>query len=295
MKDPRDEGELVIRNLGKAFAAPGGEITALEGIDLTVRKGEFLSLVGSSGCGKSTLLRIIAGLETEYEGTVHLGENPIRGAGLDRGMVFQEHRLFPWLTVEENVAFAIDGRGGKEKTRLVRELLCRVRVTGFEKAYPHQLSGGMAQRVAIARALVNRPGVLLMDEPFGSLDAITRIRMQQEILRIWEAEGTTMILVTHDIEEAVYLGDRVAVMSRRPGTIRDVVPVDLPRPRDRSGHAFAMIRKNIYDGFRDESDGLEQRVGEFARRPSGVEVLPVAAAIRPGFRTAFQLHAPMGG
>ncbi|HWS15256.1 MAG TPA: ABC transporter ATP-binding protein [Candidatus Methylomirabilis sp.] len=294
MENPREEGELVIRNLGKAFAAPGGEITALEGIDLTVRKGEFLILVGSSGCGKSTLLRIIAGLETEHEGTVHLGGNPIRGPGLDRGMVFQEHRLLPWLTVEENVAFAIDGRVGKEKTGWVREHLDRVRLTGFEKAYPHQLSGGMAQRVAIARALVNHPGILLLDEPFGSLDAITRIRMQQEILRIWEAEGTTMILVTHDIEEAVFLGDRVAVMSRRPGTIRDVVPVDLPRPRDRSGHEFALIRKTIYDGFRDEDDGLDRHKGEFARHPPGVADLPFAA-IRPGFRTAFQLHAPMGG
>jgi sulfonate transport system ATP-binding protein len=291
----RDKEELVIRNLGKTFATPGGEITALEGIDLTVRRGEFLCLVGSSGCVKSTLLRIIAGLETEFEGTVHLWGNPIRGPGLDRGMVFQEHRLFPWLTVEENVAFAIDGRGWGEMTRLVREHLDRVRLTGFEKAFPCQLSGGMAQRVAIARALVNRPGVLLMDEPFGSLDAITRIRMQQEILRIWEEERTTMVLVTHDIEEAVYLGDRVAVMSRPPGTIRDVVPVDLPRPRDRSGQAFAMIRKTIYDGFRDEGEGLGRRMDEFARYPQGVGDIPVAATPCPGLRTAFQLHAPTGG
>lgn len=293
MENPRDEGELVIRNLGKTFTAPGGEIIALDGIGLTVRKGEFLSLVGSSGCGKSTLLRIIAGLETEYEGTVLLGGNPIRGPGLDRGMVFQEHRLLPWLTVEENVAFAIDGGGGEEKTRLVREHLFRVRLTGFEKAFPCQLSGGMAHRVAIARALVNRPRILLMDEPFGSLDAITRIRMQQEILRIWEAERTTMVLVTHDIEEAVYLGDRVAVMSRRPGTIRDVVPVDLPRPRDRSSHAFAWIRKTIYEEFLDEGDGLERQQDEFSRSPSGVEDIPAAAS--PGFHAAFQLPALMGG
>jgi sulfonate transport system ATP-binding protein len=293
MESPRDEGELAIRNLGKTFAAPAGGIPALEGVDLTVRKGEFLCLVGSSGCGKSTLLRIIAGLETEYEGTVRLGGNPIRGPGTDRGMVFQEHRLFPWLTVEENVGFAVDGRRWGEMDGLVREQLDRVRLTGFEKAYPHQLSGGMAQRVAIARALVNRPGILLLDEPFGSLDAITRIRMQQEILRIWEAKGTTMILVTHDIEEAVFLGDRVAVMSRRPGTIRDVVPVDLPRPRDRSSHAFAMIRKSIYEGFRDEGDVLERCKGGSARYPSGVEDI-VAAATRPGFRAAFQLQAPMG-
>ena len=285
------KGDLVIRNLNKTFVAPGGELPVLQEIDMTVRQGEFLSLVGSSGCGKSTLLRIIAGLETEYEGMVLLSGNPIHAPGLDRGMVFQEHRLFPWLTVEENVAFALNGNLGQGKTALVREHLDLVGLTGFEKAYPHQLSGGMAHRVAIARALVNRPGVLLLDEPFGSLDALTRIQMQKEILRIWRVEKTTMILVTHDIEEAIYLGDRVAVMSKRPGTIRNVIPVDLPRPRDRSSCGFAMIRKTIYDGFCDEDDGLEQYKGEFALYPAVAEMIPIAGVNRPAFQPALCTRA----
>jgi sulfonate transport system ATP-binding protein len=288
---PRGDGDLVIRNLNKTFTATVGELTVLEEVNLTIRKGEFVSLVGSSGCGKSTLLRIIAGLETEYDGTVLLKGNPIHGPGLDRGMVFQEHRLFPWLTVEENVAFALEGRYGKEKSGVVRDHLDLVGLTGFEKAYPHQLSGGMAHRAAIARALVNRPGILLMDEPFGSLDALTRIQMQREILRIWKIEKTTMILVTHDIEEAIYLGDRVAVMSRRPGTIRNIIPVDLLRPRDRGSHEFAKIRKTIYDGFCDEGDGWEQYKGEFALYPAGCEARPFAGVNRPAFQPVLQLPA----
>ncbi len=286
---PHGDGNLVIRNLNKTFTTMEGGLTVLEEVNLTIRKGEFVSLVGSSGCGKSTLLRIIAGLETEYDGTVLLEGKPIRGPGLDRGMVFQEHRLFPWLTVEENVAFALDGQDGKEKSGVVRDHLDLVGLTGFEKAYPHQLSGGMAHRAAIARALVNRPGILLMDEPFGSLDALTRIQMQQEILRIWKTERTTMILVTHDIEEAIYLGDRVAVMSRRPGTIRNVIRVDLPRPRDRSSHEFARIRKTIYDGFCDESDVWENYKGEFVPYPTGFVARPFADANRHAFQPALQL------
>ncbi len=241
--------DLVIAELIKKFPVQGSEITALRDINLTIEDGEFLIIVGSSGCGKSTLLRIIAGIENGYTGSVRLGDRSLSGPGLDRGMMFQEHRLLPWLTVEQNVAFAINNGDADETYRLVREHLELVGLTRFAKAYPYQLSGGMAQRVAIARAIINRPKVLLLDEPFGALDALTRIQMQQELLHIWEVERTTMILVTHDIDEAVYLGDRIVVMSSRPGTIRKIVPVQLSRPRDRSSYDFVQIRKEIYVEF----------------------------------------------
>jgi len=211
--------------------------------------------VGGSGCGKSTLLRIIAGLERDFQGSVRLGGSPITGPGLDRGYVFQEPRLFPWLTVEGNVGFGLEGRPDREE--LVRQHIDLVGLQGFERGFPHQLSGGMAQRAAIARALVGLPQVLLLDEPFGALDALTRIRMQQEVLRIWEAERTTVILVTHDIDEAVYLADRVVILSPRPGSIRRIVNVDLPRPRDRASHDFTQIRQRIYSEFFSREEALD--------------------------------------
>ncbi len=240
---------LSIEGLHKAFRTRAGNVAALRHIDLDIAEGEFVSIVGASGCGKSTLLRIIAGLEQGSEGSVFLAGSRISRPGRDRGMVFQEHRLLPWLTIEDNVAFGLSGADRAEKARLVREHLSLVGLEGFAGAYPHQLSGGMAQRAAIARALVNRPRILLLDEPFGALDALTRIQMQQEILRIREAGRTTMILVTHDIDEAIFLGDRVVVMSNRPGTIKRIVAVDLPRPRDRAGYEFVRIRKRIYSEF----------------------------------------------
>ena len=249
----KKNGSLVIEELHKKFRVGAGEVIALRDINLQIREGEFISIVGSSGCGKSTLLRIIAGLENGHSGSVRLGDRRVSGPGLDRGMIFQEHRLLPWLTVEENVAFALNGRTS-ENERLVREHLELVGLSGFAKAHPHQLSGGMAQRVAIARALVNQPKLLLLDEPFGALDALTRIQMQQEILRIWEVERTTMVLVTHDIDEAIYLGDRVVILSSRPGTVKKIVPVDLPRPRDRSSYEFVQIRKEIYTEFFHEAE-----------------------------------------
>jgi sulfonate transport system ATP-binding protein len=242
-------GRLVINNLNKRFITHGSEVNALKDINLTIDPGEFVCIVGKSGCGKSTLLRIIAGLENDYDGLVVLGMQRIYGPGLDRGMVFQEHRLLPWMTVRENIAFSLTKVTAAEKDRIVQQHIDLVGLTSFESAYPHQLSGGMAQRVAIARALVHKPQVLLLDEPFGALDAITRIQMQQEILHIWEAEAPTMILVTHDIDEAVYLSNRVMVISSRPGTIKRVVPVDLPRPRDRNSYEFIKLRKNIYNEF----------------------------------------------
>ncbi|HEY6837213.1 MAG TPA: ABC transporter ATP-binding protein [Geobacteraceae bacterium] len=245
---------LVIEDLNKSYLTPAGQVEALREIDLTIEAGEFLAIVGASGCGKSTLLRIIAGLENGFAGSVRLGDAPISGPGLDRGMVFQEHRLIPWLSVEKNVAFGLNGRENGEKERIVREHLELVGLSGFARAYPHQLSGGMAQRVAIARALVNQPRLLLLDEPFGALDALTKIQMQQEILRIWEVEQTTMVLVTHDIDEAIYLGDRVVVMSSRPGTVKKIMPFPLPRPRDRSSYEFVQLRREIYAEFFAEAE-----------------------------------------
>jgi sulfonate transport system ATP-binding protein len=239
---------LKIEQLSKSFQIDNGKVNVLENVNLTVKPGEFLSIVGSSGCGKSTLLRLIVGLEKEYQGKILLENKPISGPGVNRGMVFQEHRLLPWLTVKENVAFGLTIHT-EETGRIVQDHIDLVGLSGFEKAYPHQLSGGMAHRVAIARALVNRPQVLLLDEPFGALDALTRIQMQQEILRIWEVEQTTMILVTHDIDEAIFLGDRVIVMSNRPGTIKKVISVNLSRPRDRSSYEFVSIRKSVYEEF----------------------------------------------
>lgn len=244
-----DKKHVVITNLSKTYRGQDRDVLALEDISLSVAHHEFLSIVGASGCGKSTLLRIICGLDTAYTGMVTLAGKKITGAGLERGIVFQEHRLLPWLTVQENLEFALQKGTPTEKARLIADHLKLVGLTGFEKAYPSQLSGGMNQRVAIARALINRPDLLLLDEPFGALDALTRLKLQQEFLGIWEKEKTTMIMVTHDIEEAIYLGDRVVVMSDRPGTIKKEFIVDLPRPRNRSDATFQQIRREIYREF----------------------------------------------
>lgn len=252
--------DLRIGPLSKSFALPTGTVHALRDIRLDIPGGQFVSIVGSSGCGKSTLLRILAGLESRFDGTVLLGGRPIGPPSLDRGVVFQEHRLLPWLTVEQNVAFGLGKLPRAERARRVADHLDLVGLSAFARAYPHQLSGGMAQRVAIARALANQPQLLLLDEPFGALDAMTKMQMQQEILRIWEVEKTTMILVTHDIDEAIFLGDRVVVMSSRPGTIRTILPVDLPRPRDRSSPEFIALRRRIFREFATET-GTETGTG----------------------------------
>jgi sulfonate transport system ATP-binding protein len=242
-------GRLDLRGVGKLFPGPGGGLEALRDISLTIAPGEFISIVGGSGCGKSTLLRLIAGLEQPSSGSVALDGRAITAPGRDRGLVFQDHRLLPWQTVRENVAFAMAAPGASEARRSVAEHIELVGLGGFEDTYPAQLSGGMAQRAAIARALVNRPRVLLLDEPFASLDALTRIQLQQEILRIWQRERTTVVLVTHDIDEALFLGDRVLVLSPRPGSIRRLVQVPLPRPRQRGGAGFLELRQQIYREF----------------------------------------------
>ena len=249
-------GTLQIDHLSKQYEVKGEALPVLDDITLTVNPGEFVSIVGSSGCGKSTLLRLIVGLEDDYRGEVRLDGQRIVGTSLNRGIVFQEHRLFPWLTVSQNIALGLlNGKLSEdEKAASVREHIELVGLGGFESAYPHQLSGGMSQRVAIARALVSRPEVLLLDEPFGALDALTRAHLQQELHRIWQAEGITMILVTHDVEEAIYLGDKVVVMEPRPGRIRRIVPVELAHPRDRVALPFARLKEDVLAEFAGEAE-----------------------------------------
>ena len=240
-------GRVEIRDLTKRFVLGRESLTALQSIELSIDAGEFLTIVGTSGCGKSTLLRLVAGLEgSSGGGIVHDGQ-AVAGPGLDRGLVFQEARLMPWLTVAQNIALALQNSAmtTADRRAAVAEHVALVGLRGFENAYPHQLSGGMAQRAAIARGLVNRPGVLLLDEPFGALDALTRARLQDELLRIWADERITMVLVTHDVDEAIYLGDRVVVMSPRPGRIKRIFKVALPRPRDRAMPAFSRLRSDV--------------------------------------------------
>ena len=239
---------LSLSEVGRTFEGANGPVVALENVNLSIAPGEFVSLVGPSGCGKSTLLRAIAGLDREFSGEILADDVPVRGPDLSRGIVFQEPRLFPWLPLTENVGFGLRGSRGARTAR-VRELISLVGLAGFEKAYPHQLSGGMAQRAAIARALAPSPGVLLLDEPFGALDAFTRMRLQDALQDIWLAQRTTAILVTHDIEEAIDLGQRVVVMSPRPGRIRRVVEIDLPYPRDRATERFTAYRREILAEF----------------------------------------------
>jgi sulfonate transport system ATP-binding protein len=240
---------LSIQNLKKNFTVKGEEIQVLNNISITVADGEFISIVGHSGCGKSTLLKIIAGLVDYHEGKITFEGKDLADAKTSRYMVFQDHRLLPWMTVRENIKFALYDMTEKEKDSLIDEHISMVHLEGFEDAYPHQLSGGMAQRAAIARALIHKPKILLLDEPFGALDALTRIEMQKEILNIWQKERTTMILVTHDIDEAIYLGDRVMVFSNRPGTIKKEYAIPLSRERDRTAPGFAELKAKVYEQF----------------------------------------------
>ncbi len=226
---------LRLEGLGRSFLSPrGGRITALRGVGLEVRRREFITVIGPSGCGKSTLIRLVAGLDTPTEGRILLDDRPVVGAGPDRGMVFQAYTLFPWLSVKRNVMFGprVTGRGPIVAEREACQWIEMVGLAGFEDHYPHQLSGGMKQRVAIARALANRPRMLLMDEPFGALDARTRAQMQDYLLQIYRNVELMVLFITHDLDEAVYLADRVVVMGRNPGHIMEVVKVPLPRPRD---------------------------------------------------------------
>lgn len=243
-------GYISVKNLHKKYARiKQSDIHVLDGISFEVERGEFICIVGGSGCGKSTLLRLMSGLDSEYDGQIIIDNEQIRKPDRKRGVVFQEPRLFPWMTVENNIGFVMNGvkrEAVKERSRQVIEL---VGLKGFERAYPKELSGGMAQRVNIARALVNEPEILFLDEPFGALDALTRIQLQNELLNIRQKRRKTMLLVTHDIEEAVFLADKIIVLGNRPARILDIVEVNLPGLRDRSAESFLKIRRKIYRYF----------------------------------------------
>ena len=236
---------LDLQGVSKHFALQGRGITALQDANLRVDKGEFICLIGASGCGKSTLLRIVAGFEAPSQGQALMWGKPITGPDSSRGMVFQDYGLFPWLTVRENIGFGLKARGrpAAEVKAATAHFIDMVGLTRFAEAHPHQLSGGMKQRVSIARVLANEAEVLLMDEPFGALDAMTRERLQDELLELWQRTNLTVLFVTHAIEEAIFLSTRVVVMSPGPGRIDGEVPIALSRPRDIAGAAFNEHRR----------------------------------------------------
>ena len=244
-----EASSLVVRDVKKSFPAPDDPFSrrqVLDGISFSLAAGELVSLVGPSGCGKSTLLRLIAGLDSTDEGELLVGPDPISAPNAERGLVFQDPNLFPWLTVRRNIQAGLVARGVlQEKKSEVDEFMRLVGLETFANVYPHHLSGGMAQRAALARALINHPKVLLLDEPLGALDAFTRMRMQDEVLRLWEARRTTMLLVTHDIDEAIYMSDRIMIMTPRPGRIERTITVDLNRPRQRDSADFLRLRSDI--------------------------------------------------
>jgi NitT/TauT family transport system ATP-binding protein/sulfonate transport system ATP-binding protein len=228
--------------------ARGESIHALDDVSLSVSEGEFVSIIGASGCGKTTLLRLIAGLDMPQGGTLTLNGAPISAPSPDSGYVFQQHSLFPWLTIENNIAAGLKARHVyKEQKGEVPKYISLVGLDGFEHYYPHQISGGMAQRAAIARSLINRPSALLLDEPMGALDSFTRADLQDKLLEIWKADRTTMILVTHDIDEAIYLSDRIVIMTPRPGKISEILDVKFPHPRHRGGVEFLTLRRVILE------------------------------------------------
>jgi sulfonate transport system ATP-binding protein len=242
---------LEIKHIKQEFLLGQDKLEVLKDVNLDIKSGEIICIVGPSGCGKSTLLKIIIGLNQATSGEVLLdGKQIVKPSAKEVGIIFQESRLFPWSTVEKNIEFGITEKMSKEeKKQKIKEHIELVGLTGFENALPSQLSGGMQQRVSIARSLINRPEVLLLDEPFGALDAFTKISMQQELLRIWEQEKMTLILVTHDIDEAIYLADRVVVMSGKPGVVKKVIPIEIARERNRTSPEFASYRRQIFMQF----------------------------------------------
>lgn len=237
---------LSIQHVKKDFQIGNERVEVLKDVNLDIKEGEFVSIVGASGCGKSTLLKLILSLEDTTGGEILIDGEKVDSPSEKCNMIFQEARLFPWLSVEQNIAFTMPKEISKqEQKKMVAEHIELVGLSGFEKATPSQLSGGMQQRVSIARALATKPEILLLDEPFGALDAFTRINMQEETLRIWEQEKTTMLLVTHDIDEAIYLSDRIIVLSSKPGCVKADIPVTLPRPRERSSYDFLQLRRKV--------------------------------------------------
>src|SRR5213595_2262572 len=246
-----EPSSLRVQNVSKSFPASDDPLTrrqALSNISLSITPGELVSLIGPSGCGKSTLLRLIAGLDIPDSGELLVGSDPINEPSAERGLVFQDPNLFPWLPVRRNIeAGLVARRVLREKRNEVDEFMRLVGLEAFANSYPHHLSGGMSQRVALARALINHPKVLLLDEPLGALDAFTRMRMQDEVLRLWQAHRTTMLLVTHGIDEAIYMSDRILIMSPRPGKIEQTISVGLDRPRQRTSEDFLRLRGDILE------------------------------------------------
>jgi len=250
---------VTVRDLWMTFPGKqsGKPIHVLEQVNLTIQPGEFVCIVGPSGCGKSTLLNIIAGFLRGYSGEVLVEGRPVEGPDPKRIFVFQENGVFPWLTVTENIGFGLGNREPEDRARIVKHYIEMVGLVGFESAYPRELSGGMRQRVEIARALAADPDIIYMDEPFGALDFITRLKMRSDLTRIWRAEKKTILFVTHDIEEAVQLADRVFVMSRRPATVQETVEVNLPRPRDLDSPEYLHARDLIFKAM-----GMSVKIGE---------------------------------
>jgi ABC-type nitrate/sulfonate/bicarbonate transport system ATPase subunit len=247
---------LVLKGVEKTFRSRNGTVQALHDINLTLDDGEFVSVVGASGCGKSTLLRIVAGLEPASAGELTLDNAPLLAAGRDRGMVFQQYTLYPWLSALDNVEFGLRHLPKKQRAEVARRFLDVVGLLDFAGSYPFQLSGGMQQRVAIARALALQPSILLMDEPFGALDAQTRSLMQELLLSIWERDRLSVLFVTHDIDEAIFLADRICVLSTKPGQVREIIDVHLPRPRQFSQQVeseFLELKKHVRGLIHDEA------------------------------------------
>jgi NitT/TauT family transport system ATP-binding protein len=253
-------GHIAVRDVTKVFGSGGtsGRVIAVGNVTLDIPNGQFLCIIGPSGCGKSTLLHTIAGFEAPSSGQILLDGRPIQGPGPDRIVIFQEYGLFPWMTVAENIAFGLyaKGLGARQRAQIVEHYIRLVRLEQFADRYPHEISGGMKQRVSIARALAPEPEVILMDEPFAALDSLTRDLLQEEILRIWAETRQTFVLITHNIEEAIFLGDRVLAMTARPGRVKAVVDVDIPRPRDPAMRThdsrFLALKEQLAELLRDE-------------------------------------------
>lgn len=264
---------LEVKNLYKRYQSPQGETEALRNINFKVHRREFICVIGASGCGKSTLIRTLAGLEKQSAGEVLLDGQPVEGPGRDRGMVFQGYSLFPWLTVKKNVMFGpeMSGLGQDTSEREARQWLELVGLTKFADSYPHQLSGGMRQRVAIARALVNQPRILLMDEPFGALDAQTRSKMQSHLLDIWRNIDITILFITHDLDEAIYLADRILVLKPHPGEVLEVIEVPVPRPRSTeqfSSPEFIATKKRLDELIHPPVEEVEHSEEDDAVKPN---------------------------
>ncbi|MCW5773069.1 MAG: ABC transporter ATP-binding protein [Rhodospirillaceae bacterium] len=256
------QAKILARGVSKVFTDENGRsVSALGNLDLQVNDGEFIALLGPSGCGKSTFLYLVAGFEKPTAGTIVLDGKPIRGPAPDRGIVFQEYTLFPWRTVAGNIRFGLDIQGvpKRQAEERCRSLMALAGLTGFERAYPHQLSGGMQQRVAIARALAYDPAVLLMDEPFGALDAQTKRRLLQDLVRIWEQTKKTILFVTHSVEEALFLADRVVLFGARPARVKEIVDVAMPRPREIGSPDFAAAQRRLLTSLDEEVEKMMQR------------------------------------